>query len=91
MKLCHESDGAASDANARATAASSDELCDWGGGSMHTDGVCCAAISAAAARERVLTARQQTETAIGFIVIDQNLISKLLGLRRNHGGNRASL
>ena len=62
---CHESDGAARDASARSTTALSVALCDCGGGSMHIDGVCCAAISAAAATQ------QQTEIAIGFIVIDQ--------------------
>jgi hypothetical protein len=51
MKLCHESDGAASFANARATAASREELLDWGGGSMQIDG--CATISAAATPQRV--------------------------------------
>ena len=39
---------------------------------MHIGEVCCAAISAAAT--------QQTEIAIGFIVIDQYLISILLGV-----------
>ena len=64
MKLCHESDGAARFANLRATTASSEALRDWGGGSVHIDGVCRAAISAAA--------KQQTsEIAISFIVIDQ--------------------
>jgi len=51
MKLCHESDGAASFANARSTTASSDELLDWGGGSMHIDGL--ATISAAATPQRI--------------------------------------
>jgi len=51
MKLCHESDGAASFANARSTTASSDALLDRGGGSMHIDG--CATISAAATPQRV--------------------------------------
>ena len=51
MKLCHESDGAARFANARATAASREELLDWGGGSMQIDG--CATISAAATPQRV--------------------------------------
>jgi len=70
MKLCHESDGAARDSIARATTASSEALRGWGGGSMHIDGVCCAAISAAAATQ------QQTEIAIGFIsLININMIN----------------